>query len=141
MKLNKLGSILLYAAALVGLTSALGHMLGSIPAVQEHFGVVSQDYWSNRLTANLYLASYGLFFSFLIALYGAYLASSMDKEKAGIGKMLLIFSILPNLASIFALFTLTPEDWAHAMIHIIKIVLILLGLWLIAKKEPTEAKE
>ncbi len=117
-----------YLAAVIALTGALGVALGSVGDIQDRLGADPDAYWNNRLQASLVLGAVGLFFGVIVTLVGAYLASSREPGKRFAGRVVLIVTLLPHLASIISLLALTPEDWSHTITHVLAVMLVAGGL-------------
>ncbi len=117
-----------YATGLVALMGAVGATLGSIPAIHGRLGIDPDPYWNNRLLASLILGMVGLFFVALMTVVGASLASATDPGTRRAGKTILSLTVLPHLASLISLPTLTPEDWSHMISHALATLLTIIGL-------------
>ncbi|MDQ3479960.1 MAG: hypothetical protein M3423_01280 [Actinomycetota bacterium] len=125
---ERIASACFYLAAIVAMTGVLGVLLGSVPDIQDRLGVDPDAYWNDRLQASLILGTLGLVFGVVVNLVGAYFASSRDPGKRMAGRVVLLVTILPHLASIISLLALTPEDWSHTITHVVTVVLIAAGL-------------
>lgn len=123
-------------AGVVALVGAFAQAATSVPEVYERLGNDPGEYWNNRLLASMILSSTGLFFAALALLLGAYLVSSTDRGTAFAGRALLALSALPQLASVINLLVLTPEDWTHAITHVL--IVLLIGFALIAARQPRD---
>jgi ABC-type Fe3+ transport system permease subunit len=124
----RIASACFYLAAVVALTGVLGVVLGSVPDIQDRLGVDPDAYWNDRLQASLILAALGLSFGVIVNLVGAYLSHARDPGRRAAGRLILIVTVLPHLASIISLLALTPEDWSHTITHILAVALIAAGL-------------
>lgn len=125
---QRTASACFYLAAVIALTGAFGVVLGSVGDIQDRLGVDPDTYWNNRLQASLILGAVGLFFGVIVTLVGAYFASSRDPGKRFAGRVVLIVTVLPHLASIISLLALTPEDWSHTITHVLAVMLVVGGL-------------
>ena len=133
---ERIAAACFYLAAVVALSGALGVVLGSVPDIQDRLGVDPDAYWNNRLQASLILGAVGLSFGVIVTLVGAYLATSVDPGKRFAGRVVLMVTVLPHLASIVSLLALTPDDWSHAITHALAVLLVLGGL-VAGRKAPS----
>ena len=125
---HRIASACFYLAAIVALTGVLGVLLGSVPDIQDRLGVDPDAYWNDRLRASLILGVLGLSFGVIVNLVGAVFASSRDPGKRSAGRVVLIITVVPHVASVISLLTLTPEDWTHTITHVLNVMLIAVGL-------------
>lgn len=125
---ERIASACFYLAGVVALSGVFGVLLGSVPEIQDRLGVDPEAYWNDRLQASLYLGTIGLAFGAIVTFVGAYLASSRDPGRRLAGRIVLLVTTLPHLASIVSLLALTPEDWSHTITHVLAVVLVAAGL-------------
>ena len=125
---DRIAAACFYLAGVVSLSGALGVVLGSVADIQDRLGVDPDAYWNDRLQASLILGAVGLFFGVIVTVVGAYLATSIDPGKRFAGRVVLIVTVLPHLASTISLLALTPDDWSHAITHVLAVLLVIGGL-------------
>lgn len=123
--------VLFYSAAGLAFIGALGHTLTSVPAVSGRYAPAETDrYWRDRLTANLLLGTSQLYLTGFTSLLGAAWSGSEDPGKRDAARQILALSVVPHLFSALLLPALTPEDWPHAVPHVLSAGLITTGLTL-----------